>query len=113
MLIPLTDMFFHARIKKKINHLAYVTHGTVYTLRKYSCKMLKILRHHIAAAWEPCTGDSETILYYFCITPLITWLLCLLCSCVQGTIQQASGSCLEILRAVRNTTEGTKIFLLP
>lgn len=45
----------------------------------------------------------------FCITPLITLLLCLLCSPVQGRIQQAStGSCLEILRAVRDTTGGLR-----
>lgn len=38
------------------------------THRKYSCKMLKILRHHTAALWEPCTRDGETfsvlLLYY-------------------------------------------------
>jgi len=64
MLIPLTDTFFQASIKKK-NHLVYMTHGAVYTLRKYSCRMLKILRHHIAGAWEPCTRDGETFSIFF------------------------------------------------
>lgn len=57
-------------LKKKVknNCLAYVTHRAVYTLKKYSCRMLKILRNHIAAAWEPCARDGETfsvfLLYY-------------------------------------------------
>lgn len=45
-----------------------MTYMAVYTHRKYSCRMMKILRHHIAAAWEPCTRDGETfsvfLLYY-------------------------------------------------
>lgn len=67
MLILLTDSVFHASINKN-NNLAYVTHRAVYTQRKYSCRRLKILKHHTAAAWERCAMDSETfpvfLLYY-------------------------------------------------
>lgn len=82
----------------KRNLLAYVKHRAAYTRRKYSCRMLKILRHRIASAWEPCRRDEKPFLSCFCCSPLITWL-CLPCSPALGRIQQAStGDCLEILR---------------
>lgn len=100
MLIPPTDVFFHASIKKSL--LAYVKHRAAYTHRKYSCRMLKILRHRIALVWEPCRRDEKPFLSCFCCSPLITWL-CLPCSPAHGRIQQAStGDCLEILW-LRNT----------